>query len=912
MSAVIKQDLDQHPLGDTPLCSGFGQYHTDSPTSPTPKPYRAITLNDVFNMAEHPQKVDKSAAQWVIFSDLMTRESSKQSADGIYYAVWCDFDNPTELQAIKDVLANLFCDYVIYSSRSATEQHQKWRVIIPLATPASATDWQPIAAIINDKFEQAGIVPDRASERVNQICYLPNRGDFYQFHIANDYEPLDWKTALSAELIEKQNQAKAEQSRLDRLRESSRLKAVERMATGSLSPIDAYNAAYSIDQSLEFYGYKRVGKKYLSPNSESGAAGVTVKGDKWLSSHSSDAGIGQPNNSGGGTHGDSFDLFTYYEHGGNRNAAIRAAGAMFTTSSGNTLSKANQRAFMEQNSAAKVAPVTPAKNESVTTIIIDGTEYPDHENRPCYLTHENGFKNEKGQWCKAGTYLHSSKTDKEGSVTLTDTWICSPLIIESVTLDQHHNNYGRFLRYKPTRGRWRKWCMPMALLSGTGDALRAELLNKGVLINLDNQKMLPRYLTHFVPRKTLEIATQTGWHKGAYILPESCIGSDDYFYQSENVHTDVPYRQQDTLEQWQQHIARYCVGNPLLMLSVCCAFAGALLKPSRQQGGGFHFVGESSKGKSTGLEVACSVHGDGTYKHTWKATGNGMEATAAMFNDGFLALDEIGECNPKEVGSIIYQVANGVGKSRANRNGGAKASYQWLVMVMSNGEVSIESAMQEAGQRAKAGQLMRLLNIPIFGKYGAFNDLHDKQDGRALADHLKTASLNYYGAAGIDYLTKLVAEQRDIAELAERYTVALIDGEPLSSQESRAAKRFALVALAGELATEYGITGWTKGDACHGVKECFKQWRKSFGGGDTEDRQIKEAVQAYVEMYGDARFTSTTDDTRLHGIRSGYWKDGGTHGREWLFSKSGLMEATKGYDLKKAVSVLKGCGFSHH
>ncbi|MFI3188979.1 MAG: DUF927 domain-containing protein [Methylococcales bacterium] len=535
-------------------------------------------------------------------------------------------------------------------------------------------------------------------------------------------------------------------------------------------------------------------------------------------------------------------------------------------------------------------------------------EYPNHAERPRYLVHENTFKG-NGRIHKAGTYLHSSTIHKDtGDITLIDTWICSPLHIEAVTLDQHNNNYGRFLKFKPTRGDYKKWCMPMSLLSGNGDMLRSELLNKGVLVDFDAQKLLPRYLTNFVPTKTLEVATQTGWHKGAYILPESCIGSDDYFYQSENIHTDVPYRQAGTLAQWQQHIARYCVGNPLLMLSVCCAFAGALLKPAHQQGGGFHLVGDSSKGKSTGLEVACSVYGDGTNKRTWKATGNGMEATAAMFNDGFLTLDEIGECDPREVGNIVYQLANGAGKSRANRSGGAKASYQWRVMVLSNGEVSIESAMQEAGKRVKAGQLMRLLNIPIFGNYGAFNELHDMKDGRALADHLKTASLKYYGAAGIEYLTKLVTEKRNINELAEKYTLALIDDENLSSQESRAAKRFALVALAGELATEYGVTGWTKGDACHGVKECFKQWRKSFGGGDTEDRQIKEAIQAYIEMYGDARFTSTTDDKPLHGIRSGYWKEG-VNSREWMFSKSGLMEATKGYDLKKVVDVLKGCGW---
>lgn len=532
--------------------------------------------------------------------------------------------------------------------------------------------------------------------------------------------------------------------------------------------------------------------------------------------------------------------------------------------------------------------------------------FPTEDKLPCYRVYEK--KVIAGDTTlKAGTYYHHVKVIKEETVII-HKWICAPLYIESVTLDQQGNNFGRFLRFKPTRGSWRRWCMAMAMLKGSCDELRGELLSQGLSMDTDNKALLPRYLNNYHPKDTLEIATQTGWHKGAYILPNRCIGSDDYFYQSENFHTDIPYRQSGTLAEWQQHIARYCVDNPLLILSVCCAFAGALLKPAHQQGGGFHLVGGSSKGKTTGLEVGCSVHGDSSYKRTWKATGNGMEATAAMHNDGFLALDEMGECEPREVGNIVYQVANGVGKARANRSGGARASYQWLVMVLSNGEISIEAAMQEAGKRVKAGQLMRLLNIVIFGKYGAFNCLHDMKDGRPLADHLQTASKKYHGVAGIEYLTKLVAETRSINELAEQYTVALINGESLSSQESRAAKRFALVALAGELATEYGVTGWKHGDACQGVKACFDQWRKGFGGGDTEDRQIKEAIQTYVEMYGDARFTKTTDDIRLHGMRSGYWKDG-IHGREWLFSKSGLIEAVKGYDLKKAVDVLKGCGW---
>jgi hypothetical protein len=330
------------------LCSGFGQWHTDKPNNQNSKPYNTITLENIVSMVENPTSTAKENAAWFIPSSLLTREAAKQREHGVYFAVWCDFDNHTELSAILAVLAVLSCAYVVYSSRSATKERQKWRVIIPLATPATANEWQQVAAVINDRFEAAEIVPDRASERINQICYLPNRGEYYQSHIERG-ALLDWQTVLADELTAKKQHAANELTRLNAVKEQSRLKAVQRMATGSLSPIDAFNAAYPVEQCLELYGYKRNGNKWLSPNSSSGNAGVSVKGDKWISSHSSDLNLGSPNPNGSGCNGDAFDLFTYYEHGGNRNAAIKAAGAMFSTSSGKTISQANQQGYKQQN-----------------------------------------------------------------------------------------------------------------------------------------------------------------------------------------------------------------------------------------------------------------------------------------------------------------------------------------------------------------------------------------------------------------------------------------------------------------------------------------------------------------------------------------------------------------------------------
>jgi putative DNA primase/helicase len=127
---------------------------------------------------------------------------------------------------------------------------------------------------------------------------------------------------------------------------------------------------------------------------------------------------------------------------------------------------------------------------------------------------------------------------------------------------------------------------------------------------------------------------------------------------------------------------------------------GALLKPTHQEGGGFHIYGDSSKGKSTGMAVACSVFGDEIFKQSWRATSNGLEAASAMANDSLLALDEISECNPKEIGAVVYALANGSGKQRANKNGRARAVTHWRIAVLSNGERSIESAMLEGGGKS--------------------------------------------------------------------------------------------------------------------------------------------------------------------------------------------------------------------
>ncbi len=261
--------------------------------------------------------------------------------------------------------------------------------------------------------------------------------------------------------------------------------------------------------------------------------------------------------------------------------------------------------YAQQASTPQI--ITVSKDDPETPLIEDEIGYPTEKQRPCYRVYEGFLQVDKNKKLKPGVYYHYIKEGKENALPqVIDVWICSPLYVEAVTLDQYGNNYGRFLRFKTELGQWRNWAMPMAMLKGSGEELRGELLSMGVTLDVRSKLALLQYIIAQHPKETLEIANHIGWYKDAFILPDRCIGSKAYFFQSEHFNiSDIPYRESGTLEDWKQNIARYCVGNPLLMLAACSAFAGALLEPAHQQGGGFHVFGDSSQGKSTVLFVAC-------------------------------------------------------------------------------------------------------------------------------------------------------------------------------------------------------------------------------------------------------------------------------------------------------------------
>ena len=520
--------------------------------------------------------------------------------------------------------------------------------------------------------------------------------------------------------------------------------------------------------------------------------------------------------------------------------------------------------------------------------------------RPCYAVYDdfNAFG-------KAGVWYHGVKTDKNGNAFETDDYICDPLHIDAGSCDAQDHNFGLMLRFKNQRYRWHKWLMPLDMLAGSCEELRGELLRQGLRINHHKRGQLPSYLQSQRPKKQLECALKVGWHDDCFILPDRVIGNrDDVFFQTDHAVT-AEYGQRGSLAEWQQHIGRYCKNNPLLLFQTSIGFAGALLKKCHIDYAGFHIFGDSSKGKSTGHKIAASIWGGEGFRKSWKATGNGLEAAAVLFNDGLLALDELGDSDPREVNQIIYALGNGTGKQRANVKGTARAVHKWRIVLLSNGEKTLESHFQEKGLSVKAGQSVRLLQIPVFGTHGAFNDLHGMKDGRLFSDTLQKNTSDYYGTAGITYLERLVVDNQDFGALLESAIKRFLT-EGMEPQEQRAARAFALIALAGELATEYQVTGWAEGEALGAALICFNEWRNHRGTGATEDKTILEAVRDFIDRCSDTRFTSLVDKGgTIKADRAGWYCSGDNDDRTYLFTSAGLKDAAPGQDQKRVIEALR-------
>lgn len=339
------------------MVSGFGQLHTDEadPKKPEKKltPYTSIDLEGIRAMVDKPKSVPKEHAQWLIPSTLPSRTFKTQEANGQFWMLWADLDNNTlpfaEVQAILKTKVFGDFDHEIYSSRSATKEKRKGRIFVPLDKPLTGASWVVAQQIFNDMLKASGIEPDRRTEGAAQLCYLPNRGDFYESVSSRGgklFNPLKaWAAKCRAKRMEAaQRAAEAEAAKL-----AAQQRKEARQAGGEASAVEAFNASYTVEEVLLRASYDQQGDTFRHPQSESGSFSASVKEGRVHALSSSDPLF--TGGSGGGAH-DAFSAFTTLYAEGDHTEALKLAGDAWLAIDGESWNKVSRREYAKQKSAA--------------------------------------------------------------------------------------------------------------------------------------------------------------------------------------------------------------------------------------------------------------------------------------------------------------------------------------------------------------------------------------------------------------------------------------------------------------------------------------------------------------------------------------------------------------------------------
>lgn len=513
-----------------------------------------------------------------------------------------------------------------------------------------------------------------------------------------------------------------------------------------------------------------------------------------------------------------------------------------------------------------------------------------------------------------GIYWVEPKTDNTtGEIINRESWLCSALNVVGIGIDDNKTRY-LILRWQAFGAKSETvQAIPFADI-GEREGWRT-LKAGGVNVTTKSglRATLADWLQSCANGEVWRIAHATGWQCGAYIMPDGeIIGTPEQSVLFNGRSSAASgYTTSGTGQSWRESVGRLAFGNYSMMTGVAAALAAPLIGLAGADGFGIHLYEQSSAGKTTTANVASSLYGNpDVLRLTWYGTALGLANEAAAHNDALMPLDEIGQgADPVEVYKSAYALFNGTGKLQGAKEGGNRDLKRWRTVAISTGEMDLETFIASAGRKAKAGQLVRLLNIPMRRAVR----FHEHANGKHHADALKDAYQHNHGVAGREWVKWLADHQQEAVSAvraAEERWRSLIPSD-YGEQVHRVGARFAILEAALLLGNV--ITGWDEQTCRDAIQYSYNAWLREFGTGNKEHQQIIEQTEAFLNAYGMSRFAPFPYDPSSLPISNmaGYRQKGG-HETDpmvfYTFPAAFEGEIARGFNSRQFAEVLKKAG----
>lgn len=501
------------------------------------------------------------------------------------------------------------------------------------------------------------------------------------------------------------------------------------------------------------------------------------------------------------------------------------------------------------------------------------------------------------------------------------------------------SDFGRSVKFKNRYGETVTLNLSDAKDLGAGsNVVRRLLLDRGFQSEERSPNKLGSLAEYLLkmkaPRK--QLVRKTGWtqtNEGRYyfVRPDKVIGDGDnqeIVYQS-NSEEPAPIIRHGTFKDWQERVSKYAPYSSRIVFAMSAEFSAPLLELASGLGSQlFHFVGTSSCGKSTALEMASTIEGDlkGGKLPNWDTRKGGLENSCLDANDGIFFLDEIGVCDkPREIPNWIYTICHGMGAVRANSNMTAKARRTWTLLGLSTGEVGLREIAVINNANTHTGQEIRLANIPadVGAGFGIFEYVPPEfESSFRFVEYLKTERERNNGHALDIFLERLVSLRNEnepelrafldskIREFVEANTVT-----QYHPQIKRVCRYFGLVAVGGALASgafdnylgagnittwKNGGNDWKQSDAWRCAQTCFKAWLNDHGNpynSNEEDTFIEEVISILTSQRN--RFIGLQEPCTVSNLIG--WFDNGCY---LIPAESYKKDILKGKPFKRSTDIL--------